>query len=341
MHYKFSLKYKQNLSFLVIGVLTIFAFLFLSNLFLEGIQDFETFYTILFILFLWGGCALISYVLNKKYTWQKHTFIHLLWHSTLILALTALAILFFEIIPKTINNEIILYNEIRLDALVIILICFAVSAIGETKDIIMVWKETVVRTNQLEKENIQAQFSALKSQINPHFLFNSLNTLATYVQDLPEVNLYVKNLSEYLRYTLTVKEDLVISINEELNIVNKYIFLQKARFKNNLQIDINIPQELKQSGFIPPFCIQMLVENTIKHNIISQSKPLHVKIYYRNNNYLIVENNLQVKETQSSTKVGLKNIEERYRLISDKRIIVEKTEDVFRVTVPVIDNMKH
>jgi LytS/YehU family sensor histidine kinase len=131
----------------------------------------------------------------------------------------------------------------------------------------------------------------------------------------------------------------VIPINEELNLVEKYIFLQKARFKDSLKIDINIPQEIKKNGYVPPFCIQMLVENTIKHNIVSHSKPLHVKIYIRDKEYLVVENNLQVKEIQNTTTVGLQNIQERYNLISEKPVSIEKTETTFRISIPIIDNI--
>jgi LytS/YehU family sensor histidine kinase len=195
----------------------------------------------------------------------------------------------FGIIPSIIQDKPVLKDELKINALVMILISFAVSAIGETRDILLAWKETVLRKNQLEKENIQTQFNVLKSQVNPHFLFNSLNTLATFVQDIPEANMYVKNLSEYLRHTLTIKEDVVISIKDELSVAEKYAYLQKARFKNNLSIDINLPQKLMDNGYIPPFCIQILLENAIKHNIISKSKPLYIKIYTSDSHFLIVE----------------------------------------------------
>jgi len=247
-------------------------------------------------------------------------------------------ILIFGIIPNIIHDAPVLKDELKLNALVMVLISFAVSAIGETRDILRAWKETALRTTQLEKENIQTQFSVLKNQVNPHFLFNSLNTLATYVQDIPEANMYVKNLSEYLRHTLTIKEDVVISIKDELSVAEKYAYLQKARFKNNLIIDINLPQKLKDNGYIPPYCVQILIENAIKHNIISKSKPLHIKIY-SDSNSLIIENNLQIKETQDSTKLGLNNIEERYKLISSQSIIIEETDVVFRVSLPILENM--
>jgi two-component system LytT family sensor kinase len=341
MKFSFSADHKQDLKFLLISGLSIFVFLFLSNLFLEDIKNFDILETILIILLLWIGCALISYLLHKKYSWQEHIYKRFLLQAFLILILIAIVVLVFGIIPNIIHDVPVLKDELKINTLVMILISFAVSAIGETRDILLAWKETVVRTNQLEKENIQTQFNVLKSQVNPHFLFNSLNTLATYVQDLPEVNMYVKNLSEYLRHTLTIKEDVVISINEELSVAEKYAYLQKARFKNNLIIDIDIPQKLKEYGYIPPFCVQILLENAIKHNIISKSKPLFIKIYTTDGNFLVIENNLQIKETQDSTKLGLKNIAERYKLISGKSIIIEETDAVFRVSLPVLENILH
>ena len=341
MDFIFSAGHKQNLKFLFSSGLSIFAFLFLSNVFLEDIKSFDALETILIILLLWIGCALISSLLHKKYSWQEHTYKRFLLQAFLILILIALVVLVFGIIPNIINDKPVLKDELKINALVMILISFAVSAIGETKDILLAWKETVLRTNQLEKENIQTQFNVLKSQVNPHFLFNSLNTLATYVQDIPEVNMYVKNLSEFLRHTLTIKEDVVISIHEELSIAEKYTYLQKARFKNNLSIEINLPQKLKDNGYIPPFCVQILLENAIKHNIISKSKPLYIKIYTRDSKFLVIENNMQIKETQDSTKLGLKNIEERYKLISGKSIIIEQRDAVFRVSLPVLESISN
>ncbi|GEM_PF-970511 len=341
MRFSFFTFRKYELKFFFISGISIFVFLFLSNLFIEETHAYEFVQTILIIIFLWIGCAFISYFLGKKYTWEKNTYIRLVMHVILILLLNAFVILFFEYLPEFLKNKTVSVRELKISALVTVLISFTVSAIGETIDALAAWKKSVMKTNQLERDNIQAQLNVLKKQVNPHFLFNSLNTLATYVQDIPEINNYVQNLSEYLRYVLTQKEDFLIPVVEELDIMNKYAFLQKARFKGNLIINCNISEDIRSNYYVPPFCVQMLLENAIKHNIVSNKKPLTVNIFTQNDKFLVVENNLQEKRAANSTNLGLKNITDRYRHFSATDVGVEKTDRFFRVLLPLIDNEKY
>ncbi len=194
-----------------------------------------------------------------------------------------------------------------------------------------------IRNAQIEREKILSQFELLKSQVNPHFLFNSLNTLnALIFKNSSEASDFLLKLSDYMRYLLTQNENTTHSLKEELKLVTDYAYLQKKRFGNNLMIDIDLSDDLKENSLIPPLSIQILLENAIKHNIISQSKPLNINIY-REIDYLVVKNNLQeIKDKIESTGIGLSNITSRYHILFKKEIKIDKSEDYFIVKLPII-----
>ncbi len=190
---------------------------------------------------------------------------------------------------------------------------------------------------KLERENIQSQLEGLKNQVNPHFLFNSLNTL-TYI--IPEdQNLavrFVQQLSKVYRYILEIRDRKLICLSEELAFLDAYVFLLKDRFGENFKIDINIPESYLNLKVVP-LSLQILMENAIKHNIISALKPLRVEVFIENNLKLIVKNNLQKKNhVMNSTKVGLQNIKNRYSFFSDQKVEVFATTDSFVVSIPLI-----
>ncbi|HLF62252.1 MAG TPA: histidine kinase, partial [Saprospiraceae bacterium] len=197
------------------------------------------------------------------------------------------------------------------------------------------------RIEALNKENIESQFRALKAQINPHFLFNSFNTLITIIDENtenPNVPIeYVQKLADFYRSILQYREEEAISIPEEITLVKNYYYLLQKRYGENLILDVNIDGT---QGFVPPLTLQMLVENAVKHNIISKSKPLTIRIRGNNNEYLVVENNVQKKISDApSTRFGLQSIINRYEVISDKKVLVEETNNSFKVSIPIIKNM--
>ena len=192
----------------------------------------------------------------------------------------------------------------------------------------------------LKKEKIESQFLALKAQINPHFLFNSFNTLITIIEENPDIAVeYVENLADFYRSILQYREQETISIQEEINLVESYCFLLEKRYGKNFNLNIQINGS--QSS-IPPLTLQMLVENAVKHNIISKSKPLTVDISIDSNEYLTVKNNKQKKLTAvSSTHFGLQSIINRYQLLSDKKVQIEDSSTHFKVSVPLIKTKSH
>ncbi len=199
-------------------------------------------------------------------------------------------------------------------------------------------KRYIEEANLLREANTKAQFEILKQQINPHFLFNALSTLKSLirVQD-PNAETFVLSLSDVYRKLLQRREKELIRLSDELEIVNSYLFMQKLRFEENLSIETTIPDNTL-ALFLPPFALQLLIENTIKHNIISQRKPLTIRIWVDADKKIIVENTLQPKKTpEESTGWGLNNLIERYESFSKKTIEIKQTDTLFSVALPLLE----
>ncbi len=199
------------------------------------------------------------------------------------------------------------------------------------------YKKEAVRAEKLEKENIKAQYESLKSQVNPHFLFNSLNALTSLIYDNQELAVkYVRQLSDVYRYVLDSQNKDLVPLQEELEFVESYLFLQKIRFGDNLKVEITLPE--KQDILVAPLTLQVLLENAVKHNEISAEFPLTIKLYEEGDR-LIVENPVRIKNIlDKGMGVGLKNISERYLLFTDKKMEIDQTNGCFKVKVPKLLN---
>lgn len=195
--------------------------------------------------------------------------------------------------------------------------------------------------DQMNADKTAAQYELLKQQVNPHFLFNSLNTLKSMVeaQDKNAPH-FIVMLSDFYRSALEKRHDYIISLEEELETLQAYMFLLTSRFEEGIQLEIDI-EEQHVTSMIPSFTLQLLIENCIKHNVISLNTPLVIRIY-TDNGSIIVENNLQLKRTPViSTNTGLNNIIQRYKHLSGRDVVITKTEDFFTVELPVIYEDSH
>jgi sensor histidine kinase YesM len=193
-----------------------------------------------------------------------------------------------------------------------------------------------IELERTKSDNLGAQYELLKQQVNPHFLFNSLNTLKYMVEsgDAHTVEFILK-LSDFYRFTLESRKLDLIKLSEELEIINAYMFLLKARFEDGIDLSMNIDEQ-HNSSLIPPFTLQLLVENCIKHNIVSLERPLQIKIYSEND-FLVVENKVQLKRTpEASMGMGLENINQRYMHLLNKKIEIQASETLFKIKLPVI-----
>lgn len=198
----------------------------------------------------------------------------------------------------------------------------------------------LLQNQTLKTENIRAQFEILKQQISPHFLFNSLSSLRSMIRSSNKnAEDFVIKLSDIYRLILANKEIDAITLKEELEFIEKYSFLLFARYENMLKIDIEIPQNLLKFR-IPTFTLQLLLENCVKHNIVSKQKPLHIKIYDSGVQSISVENNLQKKiNVEEESGIGLQNLIKRYDLLGvSNGIQLFSDESVYRVKIKLLDS---
>jgi sensor histidine kinase YesM len=195
------------------------------------------------------------------------------------------------------------------------------------------WKEA----EEFRRVSATAELELIKSQINPHFLFNNLNVLSGMViKDNPEANRFIEEFSKVYRYILNNQQKEVVQLQSELEFIQPYIFLLQKRFDNGLKVDIQIEKEFNNFHIVPA-SLQMLIENAIKHNVVSRNKPLHIDIYTDGNKKLVVKNNLQPRNpTEPSGRLGLQNIRKRYELICGHTIVVSKTNTEFTAVLPLL-----
>ncbi len=198
------------------------------------------------------------------------------------------------------------------------------------------WREQLQETEELKRVSLEAQNEALKQQIDPHFLFNSLNTLTALIEEEPRLaTKFVKELSNVYRYVLQSKDTSLIPLEDELTFIRAYLYLHELRFGDNLRVTIDTAEASEHLG-LPPLALQLCVENVVKHNIISKRQPLSLKIYATEHT-ITVSNALQIKRTPpTSTNLGLRNIRHRYSLLTPLPVEVQQTENTFSVTLPLL-----
>lgn len=194
-----------------------------------------------------------------------------------------------------------------------------------------------LKSEQQEKAHLVTQLETLKEQLNPHFLFNCLNALASLVHDEPDIaEKFITRMTRVYRYLLEQHQAPLISLAEELRFLQDYIYLQQIRFADSLRIDLDIPASAMEKQ-IPPLTLQLLAENAVKHNVISRSKPLVIQLFVNAGGNLEMRNTLQPRQDKAvSTKVGLQNLRERYRLLSEVSPQFGAQGDTFVAVAPLL-----
>ncbi len=293
------------------------------------------------ILLTYGVFELIFYIntqLGKKLSWEEHPIIRLSIQfllDTLVAVILVSAIRWIWLILFADNYYIFLLDEmIRGLFIAAVMLAFAILELSfylQTK-----WRFSLAELERFKKENTEIRLDSLRNQLNPHFLFNSLNTLSSLIyENQDKAGLFVRELSDVYRYILDNREKTLVSLEEELEFSDSYIHLLQLRFDSNLIIKKSkIP---KLEGIkIAPLTVQLLIENAIKHNIISKKQPLHIEVY-QENNFLVVKNNVQLKRQQAySSGLGLKNIQSRYAYLSKDEVFISNNNKEFMVKVPLI-----
>lgn len=198
------------------------------------------------------------------------------------------------------------------------------------------YQDSKVKEQKIIAGTANAQFESLKNQIDPHFLFNSLNVLSSLIEENPDsAQKFTTSLSKIYRYVLEQKDKELVPLQEELAFAKTYMNLLKMRFENSLFYELP-SDEIDPEAKVVPLSLQLLLENAVKHNVVSEQKPLHISIYV-DDNYLLVENNLQRKAVlQDRQGVGIQNIVNRYALISKRKVRIEETETSFIIKIPIL-----
>lgn len=198
------------------------------------------------------------------------------------------------------------------------------------------WRREVEQKELVKRESLALKYKVLQEQINPHFLFNSLNVLGSLIDiDVEKAKTFTNELSTFYRDVLHFKNQDIISLQEEIDFVKKYIYLQQIRFGEALQVDIVANKKI--DGKVIPLSLQSLVENAIKHNQMSLADPLKIIIAISDDYELIIENNLQIKKlTEKSSHTGLKNLAGRYKYLTGKEMVITSNDSYFRVSMPLI-----
>jgi hypothetical protein len=198
------------------------------------------------------------------------------------------------------------------------------------------YQQTRVKEQKVIAGTANARFDALKNQLDPHFLFNSLNVLTSLIEENPEnAQKFTTSLSKVYRYVLEQKNKDLVTVDEELDFARTYMLLLKMRFEDSIIFDIPDRASDPESKVVP-LSLQLLLENAVKHNMVTTSKPLHIKIY-ENQGMLVVENNLQTKQiVKKSSGVGLENIKQRYELLTNKTVHINQQADRFAVAIPML-----
>lgn len=197
------------------------------------------------------------------------------------------------------------------------------------------------RTAELQRENNTARYTALQQQLNPHFLFNSLNTLIAEIEYNPQGAVgFTRNLSDVYRYILTCQDKHLVSLHDEMGFVDTYVQLHRVRLGDCLTVDWQVADAIREEAQLPPLTLQLLVENIVKHNVISPSRPMTVTVEALTDGegsaWLRVSNPVHPKLGAVSGGHGLKNLAQRYRLLCGKEIVVQKQENCFDVKVPLL-----
>jgi LytS/YehU family sensor histidine kinase len=214
-------------------------------------------------------------------------------------------------------------------------ITFLISFFLHGREFLLQWKKTAVEAERYQKESIIAQYESLRSQVNPHFLFNSLNVLTNLVySDQDKAARFIKKMSEVYRYVLDTRARELVDIKDELVFVESYYYLQQIRFGDNLKIN---NQLVAAQGRVVPLALQILIENAVKHNEISTEHPLEITMR-QERQYIIIENTIRLRSNplESNSGVGLENIQKRYEFLTSDPVGVIQDNGTFKVQVPLL-----
>ncbi|WP_297983953.1 2TM domain-containing protein [uncultured Chryseobacterium sp.] len=289
------------------------------------------------------GNGFVNDFLSKRFSWVDQTRTRAILGivgTLLVNVVVVLACNYINFIVVQKNNPAEFFSgSMGFFNWITINISLLVSAVLHAKGFIEEWKKSA-RSEVVEQKIIaksaNAQFETLKNQLDPHFLFNSLNVLSALIDENPDqAQRFTSSMSKIYRYVLDEKDKELVTVEEEIDFAKTYCELLKTRFEDSVNFKFEVEEKV-QSMFVVPLSLQLLLENAIKHNYATSSKPLNIRIFSENG-FLCIENNLQQREIVKEREgIGLSNIVQRYSLITDRNVYIEKSEQHFKVKVPIL-----
>ena len=325
--------------------LVVFVVIQIINLIMDGEIHFgkrlliQFFFTALYTLTLYGTNALFFMKLDALFVdrfSKMRLFVGFAGSVVLSLMVIFLLHLFEEVVYNNQSLQKFLKNEKPENYLVPIIITFFVTLAIHAIYFYKAYNENKVKEQKIIAGTANAKFESLKNQIDPHFLFNSLNVLSSLIEENPEnAQRFTTSLSKIYRYVLEQKDKELVSVAEELAFAKTYMNLLKMRFENSLFYEMPTT-EISAEAKVVPLSLQLLLENTVKHNVVSEQRPLHIRICVEGD-YLAVQNDYQKKEVlQERQGVGLQNIINRYGIITKRKVLIVQNEETFTVKIPIL-----
>ena len=303
-------------------------------------MDVDLIFFFLIVVLVWQGNLLIDHILNKRYSWIENQKKRLILEIGICTIFTSaiLFLMFYTTQQVQFNDGKIMNKRLRGLFPVSLALTFIFITIHISKQFYTALQNSLLEVEKYKTVSASAQLENLKNQLNPHFLFNNFSVLTSLVHtNQNKAADFINELAKVYRYVLETKNEELVSLEEELDFIDHYIYLQKIRFEDSILFEIKI-DESKKTAYLLPMCLQMLVENTIQHNESSKSNPLKVFIYTQNNSLIIENPILPRSNVTESTKTGLKNIEKRYSFFTDEKVIVYNNGEIFKVILPLIEN---
>ncbi|MFD2940607.1 2TM domain-containing protein [Flavobacterium notoginsengisoli] len=289
------------------------------------------------------GNGFLNVLLDKKWDWKEHTNTRVYYGILVTVLYTVPVVLainyFIFVVLQNQSLDVFFGPRMIWVHLFYIILSLGVSTFMQARSFMIKWKQASkfeLTQQKIIAGTANAQFESLKNQIDPHFLFNSLNVLSSLIEENPDnAQRFTTSLSKIYRYVLEQKDKELVSVEDELSFAKTYMNLLKMRFENSLFYEL--PSEsISPEAKVVPLSLQLLLENTVKHNVVSEQKPLHIRIFIEKD-YLVIQNDLQKKEVlQDRRGVGLQNIVNRYGIITDRKVIVEQDENNFTVRIPIL-----
>ncbi|MBL7933102.1 MAG: sensor histidine kinase [Bacteroidia bacterium] len=295
--------------------------------------------TIFITILAWEGNIRIDNWLNNRFPWEASAKKRILLQLPVTVLFSAMAIYlpmraFDLFVCELPGGKRAMFVVVCL--VVGIIISFTILSIEVSTQFFGKWKKSLLEVEKYKAESLAAQLQNLKDQVNPHFMFNNLSVLSSLVyKDQDKAVDFINQLSKVYRYVLDSRNMELVSLEEELTFIKSYTFLLQIRFDKNVEFKIEVG-EVDRRLLLPPMALQILVENTIKHNEVSQESPLKVNVFVEQHK-LVVKNNLQPRSNvEPGSKTGIKNIEERYRFFTDELVEVDSSNGFFTVKIPLL-----